>query len=65
VDEELQRLLAEMEGWRQYQLVKECLYQMSILVRWNDPPDVESWFWNDVFSDDDDQDATVLFTMLS
>ena len=38
---------------------------MSILVRWNDPPDVASWFWDDVFSDDDDQDAIVLFTMLS
>jgi len=32
-------------------------------VRWNDPPDSDNWFWNDVFSDDDDQDATVLFTM--
>ena len=32
-------------------------------VRWNDPPAVTNWFWNDVFSDDDDQDATVLFTM--
>jgi hypothetical protein len=32
-------------------------------VRWNDPPDAANWFWNDVFSDDDDQDATVLFTM--
>ncbi|MHC4509841.1 MAG: hypothetical protein ACYTAO_12915, partial [Planctomycetota bacterium] len=32
-------------------------------VRWNDPPDLSGWFWNDVFSDDDDQDATVLFTM--
>ena len=32
-------------------------------VRWNDPPDTPNWFWNDVFSDDDDQDATVLFTM--
>jgi hypothetical protein len=32
-------------------------------VRWNDPPDTANWFWNDVFSDDDDQDATVLFTM--
>jgi hypothetical protein len=32
-------------------------------VRWNDPSDAANWFWNDVFSDDDDQDATVLFTM--
>jgi len=32
-------------------------------VRWNDMPDAVNWFWNDVFSDDDDQDATVLFTM--
>ncbi len=32
-------------------------------VRWNDPPDAANWFWNDVFSDDDDQDAIVLFTM--
>jgi len=32
-------------------------------IRWNDPPDAANWFWNDVFSDDDDQDATVLFTM--
>jgi hypothetical protein len=32
-------------------------------VRWNDPPASDNWFWNDVFSDDDDQDATVLFTM--
>jgi hypothetical protein len=32
-------------------------------VRWNDPPGLAGWFWNDVFSDDDNQDATVLFTM--
>ncbi len=32
-------------------------------VRWNDPPDAANWFWNDVFSDDDDENATVLFTM--
>jgi hypothetical protein len=32
-------------------------------VRWNDPPATPNWFWNDVFSDDDNQDATVLFTM--
>ena len=32
-------------------------------VRWNDPPATTGWFWNDVFSDDDNQDATVLFTM--
>ncbi len=32
-------------------------------VRWNDAEDLGNWFWNDVFSDDDDQDATVLFTM--
>ncbi|UCC97801.1 MAG: discoidin domain-containing protein [Phycisphaerales bacterium] len=32
-------------------------------VRWNDPPDLGGWFWSDVFSDDDSQDATVLFTM--
>ncbi|MHC4682340.1 MAG: hypothetical protein ACYTEK_27075, partial [Planctomycetota bacterium] len=32
-------------------------------VRWNDTPDLGGWFWSDVFSDDDDQDATVLFTM--
>ncbi|MHC4072448.1 MAG: hypothetical protein ACYSWW_14905 [Planctomycetota bacterium] len=32
-------------------------------VKWNDPPDAPNWFWNDVFSDDDDQDATVLFMM--
>jgi hypothetical protein len=32
-------------------------------VRWNDPPDAPNWFWNDVFSDDDNEDATVLFTM--
>jgi len=32
-------------------------------VRWNDPPDTPNWFWNDVFSDDDDMEATVLFTM--
>ena len=32
-------------------------------VNWNDMPDAGSWFWADVFSDDDDQDATVLFTM--
>jgi len=32
-------------------------------VRWNDPPPADNWFWSDVFSDDDPQDATVLFTM--
>ncbi|UCC97970.1 MAG: discoidin domain-containing protein [Phycisphaerales bacterium] len=32
-------------------------------VRWNDPPDLGGWFWSDVFSDDDNEDATVLFTM--
>ncbi|MHC4174668.1 MAG: hypothetical protein ACYTBX_16815, partial [Planctomycetota bacterium] len=32
-------------------------------VRWNDAEDLGNWFWADVFSDDDDQDATVLFTM--
>ena len=32
-------------------------------IEWNDPPDAPNWFWNDVFSNDDDQDATVLFTM--
>ena len=32
-------------------------------VRWNDPPPTPNWFWNDVFSNDDNQDATVLFTM--
>ncbi|MCH8216476.1 MAG: hypothetical protein IH892_06855 [Planctomycetes bacterium] len=32
-------------------------------VRWNDPPPLDGWNWIDIFSDDDDQDATVLFTM--
>jgi hypothetical protein len=32
-------------------------------VRWNDPPVAEGWNWFDVFSDDDDQEATVLFTL--
>ncbi|UCD00207.1 MAG: hypothetical protein JSW66_10060, partial [Phycisphaerales bacterium] len=32
-------------------------------VRWNDPPASDDWFWSDVFSDDDNEDATVLFTM--
>ncbi|UCC99276.1 MAG: hypothetical protein JSW66_05200, partial [Phycisphaerales bacterium] len=32
-------------------------------VRWNDTPDLGGWFWSDVFSDDDNEDATVLFTM--
>ena len=32
-------------------------------VRWNDPPAALGWNWIDIFSDDDDQGATVLFTM--
>ncbi len=32
-------------------------------VRWNGLPDVANWYWHDVFSDDDDEDATVLFTL--
>jgi hypothetical protein len=32
-------------------------------VEWNGIPDTGDWYWNDVFSDDDDEDATVLFTM--
>jgi len=32
-------------------------------VRWGDPDDSDNWYWADVFSGDDDQDATVLFTM--
>ncbi len=31
-------------------------------VRWSDPPDSEVWYWEDVFSAEDDGD-TVLFTM--
>jgi len=31
-------------------------------VRWSDPPDSETWYWEDVFSAEDDGD-TVLFTM--
>ncbi|UCC98982.1 MAG: hypothetical protein JSW66_03670, partial [Phycisphaerales bacterium] len=32
-------------------------------VRWNDTPDLGGWFWSDVFSDDDNEDAKVLFTL--
>ena len=32
-------------------------------VEWNDPPATAGWFWNDVFSNTDNEDATVLFTM--
>jgi len=32
-------------------------------VEWNGMPDAGNWYWHDVFSDDDDEDATVLFTM--
>ncbi len=32
-------------------------------VEWNGMPDEGSWYWHDVFSDDDDEDATVLFTL--
>ena len=32
-------------------------------VRWNDMPDTGNRLWADIFSDDDDEDATVLFTM--
>jgi len=32
-------------------------------VEWNGMPDEGNWYWHDVFSDDDDEDATVLFTM--
>ena len=32
-------------------------------VRWNGLPDAGNWYWHDVFSDDDDENATVLFTM--
>jgi hypothetical protein len=31
-------------------------------VRWSDPPDSEAWYWEDVFSAEDDGE-TVLFTM--
>ncbi len=26
-------------------------------------PDTGDWYWHDVFSDDDDENATVLFTL--
>ncbi|MHC4594983.1 MAG: hypothetical protein ACYS19_08570, partial [Planctomycetota bacterium] len=32
-------------------------------VQWNGIPDLRRWSWNDVFSDDDDENATVLFTL--
>jgi hypothetical protein len=32
-------------------------------VEWNGMPDTGNWYWHDVFSSDDDEDATVLFTM--
>jgi hypothetical protein len=32
-------------------------------VRWSDPPNSNNWYWNDVFSGDDNEIATVLFTM--
>ncbi|MCP4613611.1 MAG: hypothetical protein GY845_33395 [Planctomycetes bacterium] len=33
-------------------------------VRWSDPPNSDSWYWDDVFSADDEGDnETVLFTM--
>jgi len=32
-------------------------------VSWNGMPDAGNWYWHDVFSDDDDENATVLFTM--
>ncbi len=32
-------------------------------VRWNGLPDVANWYWHDVFSDDDNENATVLFTL--
>jgi hypothetical protein len=31
-------------------------------IRWSDPPDSDVWYWNDVFSAEDDGE-TVLFTM--
>jgi len=32
-------------------------------VRWSDPPNSNNWYWHDVFSGDDNEIATVLFTM--
>jgi hypothetical protein len=32
-------------------------------VSWNGMPDAGNWYWHDVFSDDDNENATVLFTM--
>ncbi len=32
-------------------------------VSWNGMPDEGDWYWHDVFSDDDNENATVLFTM--
>jgi hypothetical protein len=32
-------------------------------VEWNGVPDASNWYWHDVFSDDDDENATVLFTL--
>jgi hypothetical protein len=32
-------------------------------VEWNGLPDAGNWYWHDVFSDDDNENATVLFTM--
>lgn len=32
-------------------------------IRWSDPPDSDNWYWDDVFSADDNEDDTVLFIL--